>query len=169
MDKAKQNYRLTFFLFIIYGLVLIWIILFKLHFSFAEMDRVRIINLIPFQGSGIGANEVYNVLFFIPFGTYICMLKNKWSFLRKVMIILCLSLSFEIVQFIFAIGRTDVTDLICNTVGGIIGIGIYELFHKLLKNRAEKILNVVLLVLTVCILLFFALLVTHSLPFMINL
>ena len=143
MDKTKRNDTLTFLLFIIYGLVLIWIILFKLHFSFAGMDRVRIINLIPFQGSGIGANEIYNVLFFIPFGIYICMLKSKWSFIKKVIIIFSLSLSFEVIQFIFAIGRTDVTDLLCNTLGGITGIGIYELLSKMLKNRTNKVMNMV--------------------------
>ena len=77
MVKAKRNDTLTLLLFIIYLLVLIWIIIFKLHFSFAEMDRIRIINLTPFQNSGIGANEIYNILFFIPFGIYICMLKTN--------------------------------------------------------------------------------------------
>lgn len=170
MDKAKRTDTLTFFLFIIYVLVLIWIILFKLHFSLAEMDRVRNINLIPFEGFAvIGANEFYNIIFFIPFGIYICMLKNKWSFIIKVIIIFCFSLSFEIFQFIFALGRTDITDLLCNTLGGITGIGIYELLFKIIKNRTNKVMNMFLLVLTVCILLFFALLVTHSLPLRINL
>jgi glycopeptide antibiotics resistance protein len=170
MDKAKRNNTLTLVLFIVYILTLIWIILFKLHFSFAEIDRVSIINLIPFQGlTAIGANEIYNIVFFIPFGIYICMLKNKWSFIIKVIIIFCLSLSFEIVQFIFAIGRSDITDLLCNTLGGITGIGIYALSFKILKNKTNKVLNIVFLVLTVCILLFFALLVTHSLPLIINL
>jgi glycopeptide antibiotics resistance protein len=169
MDKTKRNDTLTLLLFIIYLLVLIWIIFFKLHFSFAEMDRIRIINLIPFQDSGLGANEIYNILFFIPFGIYISMLKNKWSFIIKVIIILCYSLSFEILQFIFAIGRTDVTDLLCNTLGGITGIGIYELSFKLFKNRTNKVMNIILLVLTVCTLLFFALLLTHSIPLIINL
>jgi len=134
------------------------------------MDRVRNINLIPFQGSdGIGANVIYNTLFFIPFGIYISMLKNKWSFILIVIIILCLSLSFEILQYIFAIGRTDATDLLCNVLGGIIGIGIYELLLRILKLRINKVLSIVLLVLTVCILLFFALLITHSLPLRFNL
>lgn len=164
MDKAKRNNTLTCILFIIYVLALIWIVLFKLHFSFAEIDRVRDINLIPFQDSAaIGANEIYNILFFIPFGIYICMLKNKRFFI-KAAIIFCLSLSFEIIQFIFAIGRTDITDLLCNTLGGIIGIGIYELVFKILKCRTNKVLNIIALVLTVGILLFFVLLITHAIP-----
>lgn len=170
MDKAKRNDTLTFILFIVYILTLIWIILFKLHFNFAEMDRVRDINLIPFWGSaGIGANVMYNILFFIPFGIYIYMLKRKWSFIIKVVITLCLSLSFEILQYIFAIGRTDITDILSNTLGGIIGIGIYGLLSRILKSKTNKVMNIALLVLTVCILMFFALLLTHSLPYRINL
>ncbi len=169
MDKAKRHDTLTLVLFIIYVLVLIWIILFKLHFTFAEMDRFRIINLVPFHSSGIGANEIYNVLFFIPLGTYLCILTNKWSFIKKVIIILCVSMIFEILQFVFAIGRTDITDLLCNALGGLAGIGIYELLFKLLKNRTNKVLNIFFLVLTTCIVLFFVLLVTDSLLLRINL
>lgn len=170
MDKAKRKDLLTFLLFIIYVLVVTWIILFKLHFSIAEMDRIRIINLIPFQDSAImGANELYNIVFFIPFGIYICMLKSNWVLLKKAIIILCFSLSFEILQFIFAIGRTDITDFICNVLGGMIGIGIFKLCYKLLKDRTNRVLNIVLLVLTACILLFFALLLTHLIPLRFNL
>lgn len=168
MDKAKRNNTLTFLLFIIYVLLLIWIILFKLHFSVAEMDRIRIINLNPFQGA-IGANEIYNILFFIPLGIYICILKNKWVFIKKVILILCSSLLFEILQFVFAIGRSDITDLLCNTLGGVIGIGIYEFLSRILKSKTNKVINFVLMVLTVCILLFFVLLITHIIPLRFNL
>ena len=169
MDKAKRHDTLALVLFTIYFLVLIWIILFKLHFSFEEMDRVRLINLIPFQGSGIGPNEIYNILFFIPLGIYICMLTNRWPFIKKVIVILCVSVVFEILQFVFAIGRTDVTDLFCNALGGLTGIGMYELLFKLLKEKTNKVMNIILLVLTICIVLFFVLLVTHSLPLRMNL
>ena len=59
--------------------------------------------------------------------------------------------------------------MLCNTVGGAIGIGIYELLFKVLKNKTNKALNIVLLVLTVCILLFFTLLLTHLIPLRFNL
>ncbi|MGE6596971.1 hypothetical protein [Bacillus proteolyticus] len=38
---------MTFVLFIIYALALIWLVLFKLQFSFDQIDRVRVINMIP--------------------------------------------------------------------------------------------------------------------------
>lgn len=167
--KSEKRNALTIVLFAIYTLVLIWIVLFKLHFSLAEMARERNINLIPFQGSAIGANEFYNIIFFIPFGIYISMLKNKWPFVIKVIIFFCFSLSFEILQYVFAIGRTDVTDLLCNTLGGMIGVGIYELLFRILKSKTNNVMNIVLLVLTASILLFFALLLTNSIHLIINL
>lgn len=169
MEKAKRNNKLTLLLFIVYMLLLTWIILFKLHFSFEGMDRLRMINLIPLQGSGIGSNEIYNILFFVPFGIYICMLKSKWSFIIKMAAILCLSLAFEILQYIFAIGITDVTDLLCNTLGGITGIGIYALTLKILKTRTNPLINIVFLIITVCVLLFFTLLLSNSTPLRIRL
>jgi glycopeptide antibiotics resistance protein len=133
------------------------------------MDRIRNINLVPFQGAQFGANEVYNILFFVPLGIYISMLKNKLNFAIKGLVILCCSLLFEIFQFVFSVGRSDLTDLICNVLGGVIGIGIYELLLKLLKNKAQKVMNIILLVFTTCILLFFVLLLTHAIPLRFNL
>lgn len=155
MSKEKKN-TLTIVLFMIYVLALIWIILLKLQFSFTEIDRVRSINLIPLQGSVIingivSLNEIFdNIIVFIPFGIYINMLKNKWSFIQKVLPIISVSLTFEVLQFIFAIGRTDITDLLGNTLGGIIGIFIYAVLLKIFKNKTIKIINTVALILTVC-------------------
>ena len=36
-----------------------------------------------------------------------------------------LSFVFEIMQFVFAVGATDITDVITNTLGTLIGVGIY--------------------------------------------
>ncbi len=170
MDQAKRNRTLTIVLFIIYLLLLTWIVLFKLHVSFADMEIARNINLVPFLGSdGIDANIIYNIVFFIPFGVYLCMLKREWNFIKKLLPVLCASLAFEILQYALAIGRTDVTDLICNVLGGIAGIGIYALLFKMLKNKTNKVINIAALALTICAIVFFALLVTDSLPLMIRL
>jgi glycopeptide antibiotics resistance protein len=46
------------------------------------------------------------------------------------------------VQIAFAIGRADITDVLTNTLGGIIGIGIYALLLKLLKGKTNTIINI---------------------------
>ncbi len=144
---------MTFTLFIIYLLALIWIVLFKLQFSIDHIDRVRIINLIPLNGNA--SSEVYNnIRIFVPFGIFICMLKSKWSFMTKLFSIISLTLAFEIIQYVLAIGRSDITDVFANTLGGIIGIGIYGLLFKILKQRTNKLINLFALVLTFCTLFF---------------
>lgn len=150
MNKKQRN--LSIGLFIIYFLFLIWIILFKLQFSFAYLDHIRNINLIPFSGSVIVNGKVDfleiidNVLAFVPYGIFICMLKSQSSFTIKVIPIFMTSLLFEILQFIFAIGASDITDLIANTLGGIIGIGIFFVMSKIFKEKAYKIVNIITLI-----------------------
>jgi glycopeptide antibiotics resistance protein len=167
MESEKRN-TLTIVLFLIYALVLIGVILFKLPFSIETTDSVRVINLIPFKGSFtddgiIRLSEIIdNILAFVPLGIYISMLKSNWSFAKKALLIIGCTVVFEIIQFIFAIGRTDVTDILGNTLGGIIGIGIYTLLFRILKSRTNKIINIIVLILTVCALLFFAFLLFRN-------
>ncbi|MDM5329870.1 VanZ family protein [Neobacillus sp. CF12] len=78
---------------------------------------------------------------FIPFGIYISMLKPNWSFLKKIVPIAGVSLLFEVLQFI----------LLGNTLGGIIGVGVYIVFCKLFSTKANKILNVLASIGTICI------------------
>ena len=85
--------KLTIGLFIIYIVALVWIILLKLQFSFASLDHFRGINLIPFAGSvivngKIELSEIFeNIIIFIPFGIYICMLKPKWKFINHIVLL----------------------------------------------------------------------------------
>jgi len=161
--KSEKRNTLTIALFVVYILLLIGIVLFKLPFySPVISDGIRVINLIPFQGSFdengtlILREIIQNILLFIPLGIYICMLKSKWPFMKKVLPIIGLTLSFEIIQFVFAMGRTDITDVLDNTLGGVIGIGIYTLLFKIFKNRTVKVVNILALVVTVCVVVRFA-------------
>ena len=159
-DMGKNNQvKLTFGLFIVYFLVLIWIILFKMQFSFNTLPHFRGLNLIPFAGSVIKNNQldyneiILNMMVFIPFGLYLSMIKLNWSFWKKIISIAGVSLSFELLQFLFAIGGTDITDFISNTLGGVVGIGFFIVFSKIFKEKTNKILNILALIGTICIVL----------------
>lgn len=146
---VKKRNVLTLVLFIIYLLALTWLILFKLQFTPPVLEEGRVINFIPFLGSfredgAILFSEIrVNILAFIPFGIYICMLKTEWSFVKKLLSIVVLTLTYEITQFIFAIGRVDITDVLTNTLGGVIGIYAYVLLFRLLKGRTNQVINIV--------------------------
>ncbi|MDR1159229.1 MAG: VanZ family protein [Syntrophomonadaceae bacterium] len=161
MKKEKQS-TLTIVLMVVYLLLLIGIVMFKLPFYSEISDGVRMINLIPLQGS-FDENRVIllheivdNTLLFIPLGIYICALKNEWPFKKKFFSIIGVSLSFEVLQFIFALGRSDITDILDNALGGIIGIGIYVLLSWAFKSKTVKVVNMLALTVTVCVVLGFA-------------
>lgn len=166
-NKETKQKLLTTGLLLVYLLILTWIILFKMQFSIQKLGHFRSINLIPFHESVIVNNriefsEIYeNILIFVPFGLYVSMSKSNWSFLKKVIPIASVSLFYEVMQFIFAIGASDITDLIGNTLGGIIGIAIYLVIRRLFKSdfKTNKVLNVIALMGTICIVALLAVLV----------
>ncbi|MBC6002968.1 VanZ family protein [Paeniclostridium sp. NSJ-45] len=169
--KNNKQRKLTIGLFIVYFLVLTWIILFKMNFSFEDLVSPRSINLIPFGDSTIVNDRIdikeiiYNMIVFIPFGIYVCMITDKWSVLKKILSIAGVSLSYEVLQFIFAIGAFDITDLIGNTFGGVVGIAIYYFISKLFKSnqKMNKVLNIIALILTILIVLFLTILIVVNL------
>lgn len=159
MSKKEKPSFLVPLLFAIYMVLLVWIIVFKLQFSISELDTCRSINLIPFYydnevGVRFHVTEVLeNIAIFAPLGIYLCMLKHEPRFFIKMMFILGTSLALEVLQYIFAIGRSDITDLLTNTCGGILGIVIYLVLAKLFRsrNRANKVIIVIASIVTVLV------------------
>lgn len=159
MKKREKRSFFVLFLFVIYMVLLVWIILFKLQFSISGIDRIRSINLIPFYyeneiGMNFHLKEVLeNAAIFIPLGIYLCMFKSEPSFKVKFIFILFVSLLLELFQYILAVGRTDITDLITNTCGGMAGIGLYwlavKIFHD--KTKINRIITVFAAVVTIMV------------------
>lgn len=167
--SLKQSYRkqkLTITLFALYILALIWIIVFKIQFSIGSLPQIRAINFIPFYSGNIKDTNVYihdiiyNLLVFIPFGIYICILKRDWPFARKITPVFLTSFAFELIQYVFGIGATDINDLILNTIGGMIGIGIYYLLEKVFKDKTPKIVNILAIAAALLMLAFIGLLLS---------
>ena len=148
----KNEKKITVALLIVYLLVLSWIILFKLQFSFSALDHIREINLIPFGGSVIVNGKVDFV--FIPVGAYFSLLFKNKSALKAIGSVFGISFVYEIIQFIFAIGASDITDLISNTLGGIIGVALVYVLSIVLKDKTHKILNRIAMVCTVLVVIF---------------
>lgn len=157
MKKNEKTGLLVPLLFAVYLALLIWIILFKLEFSISVLKTNRSINLIPFYYEneiGFHLKEVLeNAVIFIPLGIYLCMLKHDFSVKVKFIFILMTSLILEISQYILAVGRTDVTDLITNTCGGMAGVGLYWLSVKVFRNkkRLDFIITVLAAVATIVV------------------
>lgn len=151
----KREQKCTLALLLIYLLLLTWVILFKLQIPFAPLSNFRSVNWIPFAASVIINGRLHvseiveNVLVFLPVGIYVGMLKPDWPFVQKVCPAFLLSLCYETFQYVFAIGATDVTDLISNTLGSALGVLLLGLLAKVLQDRTARVLNRVAFVCTV--------------------
>ena len=144
-----KSKKITLILMIFYLVALIWVIIFKLEFSIKELPQIRNINLIPFNQPAIVNGKadiseiILNVLAFIPYGLFIHILMDEKSILKKLFIIFATSFIFELIQYIFAIGASDITDIISNTSGGIIGVVVSMFMEKLLRENWIKYINIV--------------------------
>ena len=169
-DNNLQN-KVTKALLIIYLVALFWILLFKLGVRFSYMEK-RDVNLIPFRQLFIPngkidlAEIILNVVIFIPLGIYAGTLFKRWSFGKNLFFFFLISLLFEILQFIFKIGAFDVTDIITNTIGGIIGLLMFIAIEKLLNNsvKTQKIINIIAATGTVVMIMLLLLLKLNMLP-----
>lgn len=169
--KENRQRNLTRGLLVIYLLVLTWIILFKMQINLSHIGSMgyRNINLIPFQGSAIkngkidSSEIILNVLAFVPFGVYVSMLKENWKWFQKAVPVFFLSFIYETLQYVFAIGASDITDLLGNTLGGLIGILLFWLLSKILKENTIKVINVLAVIGTVCMILLIGVLIVVNL------
>lgn len=123
--------------FVLYLLILFRITVFRSSWYDNSFFQGQI-ELIPFQDifgylfNGRWFDFVYlffgNILWFVPFGLVCCAKEQGiwktllWTFL--------LSLTIEVLQFIFSSGYSDVEDLILNTLGGVLGFVLYRFIHK---------------------------------------
>lgn len=137
-------------IFIIYSLLLVWLILFKMAFSLEDIELFKgavEFNLIPFYydnetGRTHMREVVMNVIVFVPFGVYLNMLVN--SLKKTILFGFAASLGFELMQLVLAIGSFDITDLLTNTTGALVGGAVYLLIGKIVrdKSKRDKLINV---------------------------
>ncbi len=148
VDMGVKNRRWpTFVIFGIYVGLLTWLILFKFATSLDEIPQMRNLNLVPFSESmvvngNISFDEIiYNLLVFIPFGMYMRIFLTRHHWIIQVLPALILSFTYEMLQYVFAIGGSDITDVITNTAGGLIGVGLCAALMKWKPASYGKILD----------------------------
>ncbi len=77
--------------------------------------------------------NIQNILFFMPFGLLFPLKKWKTIMLSS----FAFSVLIEIAQYIFQLGLCEIDDVICNTLGALIGFWIWLALKKtvFLKKR----------------------------------
>lgn len=132
MRKNQNGLR---WLLLCYIFLLAWGILFKFALPPYQFDvGYRAVNWIPYHdlartwdGQPDIVEIFLNILAFIPLGGLIQKLSRNKKVYRTFFACLLISLLFEWLQFFFAIGITDITDLIHNSLGSLIGILIVKM------------------------------------------
>ena len=138
--RTKKEKVFAYVVVGLYLLFLCWLILFKLADSVDKIPSMRGINLIPFyydrlSNTSFHLTEVlYNVLVFVPAGFFFTAF-GKGKPAKGIIACAALSLGFEILQFVFALGASDITDLMTNTAGGTLGAIMFSVMGKLFKGR----------------------------------
>lgn len=140
----KQGRRRTavYTVFYIYMAGVLWVTVLPLismpgiHHPYAPMI------LEPFRdlkaGYGNAERQLFlNVLMTVPFGIlWPVVRRGRAGIFRTVGAAFLLSLCIELVQPLLPTARTaDVTDLICNTAGGLLGYALYRPWKKALRRR----------------------------------
>lgn len=157
-EKNSLANKLTTLLLIVYLGALFWIIVLKLNISFSYKGT-RNYNLIPFRepllyNSRVDYTElILNILIFVPLGLYVGILFKKLTTARKILSFFLVSLICEVLQFILKIGAFDITDIINNTFGGIIGLMLFKGTEKVLGGtaKAQKLINIIAIIGTILI------------------
>ena len=96
------------------------------------------INLIPFSRDIQPVGYGLNVVMFLPLGF---LIPTIWEELGKLRYILAAGCGFSVlieVSQILSLRGTDVDDVIMNTLGAVLGYGLYRLWDRLTGSRFQQ-------------------------------
>ena len=134
-------------LFVVYLVLLVWTVLWKLDVPWIGRGSIggdTMIKLMPFvrtreAGASAPVEVVVNLALFIPFGVYLGLLApaRPW---RSALVLAGSSIALEVAQYVLAVGRSDTTDVIANTAGGLFGLGLLALARRGLAARTATVM-----------------------------
>ena len=135
-------------LFALYMILLIYFLFFAESYGRAAGLEEYHYNLVPFQeirrylrypgllgAYAVVTNLAGNVIGFLPFGAILPVLKRNMRRCWKVALLAFeFSAMVEVTQLITKVGCFDVDDIILNTMGGVLGYGIFALCNRLRRK-----------------------------------
>lgn len=115
---------------------------------FREGTHGREVYLMPFHilSEAVGETDFYrsmlmNIFLFVPFGIFAPFslpkkLKTNKKILITVLTAVILSVSVELMQYVFCKGRCETDDVLCNAAGAVIGSVSYILYK--IKDKTSN-------------------------------
>jgi len=140
----KRNRKVLFIsVFLAYCIFVLWMTLLKRH---PGTERKIIMELFWsyrdwINGSKNGKREVIqnikNVLFSIPFGMLFPWKQKGWKSVLFCAVLF--SLLIEVIQYVFVLGWCELDDVICNSLGALLGYGIFSrIILRLVPYKSTK-------------------------------
>lgn len=129
----------------VYLALLVWAVLWKLGVPHVGDGSMRHIKLVPFvattaYGPSAPPEVFANLLLFVPFGAYLRLISPAMTWRGAAGVTAAASVALETSQFILAVGSADVTDVIMNTIGGVVGFALLAgLRHRLPDAAAAPV------------------------------
>lgn len=148
----RQLLRAGRLLYILYLVLLVYFLFFAERYGRADRSAGFRYNLVPFTeirrfvryARQIGLpmailNLVGNVIGFMPLGAFLPVLHSRCRRLWKTAAIcLMVSVEVELVQLITQTGICDIDDVLLNTLGGVLGYGVYRLCCRIRAARKTR-------------------------------
>ena len=98
-----------------------------------RVNLLPLVNLFDYDSSrDLLINVLGNTLMFVPSGIVLPIVyKRLNTFHRVILAGLGISICIEIIQLPFSVRATDIDDLILNTLGVVVGYGIFALIRRI--------------------------------------
>ena len=99
---------------------------------FRRTLKARAYDYTPFWSynkSELLVENMMNVAIFVPIGLLLGVVHRAMSWKKVLVIGMCLSVGIEVMQLVFRKGFSEVDDVMHNTLGCLIGYGIYRIIR----------------------------------------
>lgn len=139
VDRIPRR-RLLVALFAIYLALLVWVILWKIEVPWVGDGSLRWVVPVPFSpGVNPPLELLANLLLFLPFGMYLGLLAPRMRWWSALLVLAMSSTALELAQYVLAVGTSDATDVIMNSVGGLAGLWLVALARRRLGERTPPV------------------------------
>lgn len=145
LSYIKNNKSFLYeLLFFIYTFIIIYKTLLQRDFSYDSLSNVfggwKIFRT---QYTGLDYQVIGNIAMFFPFGLLWALKFEREEKSAKALLItllssLCFSAFIEITQLIFSKGTFQFSDIVYNTLGGVLGAVIFIIINLIIEKKRSK-------------------------------
>lgn len=128
-------------LFVLYTFFVVWVTLLKREPRVNRIFRPELFWAFRtwiaggYNGKAESIQYIMNILFFIPYG-FLFPWKKNWKFVLITSAVT--SVVVELTQYVFILGECEIDDVISNTLGAMIGFGLFLVTRKLFNQIVGK-------------------------------